>query len=505
MSKFSAGFILAAVCASFGTGRTEAASPAARPNILWVVWDTVRTDRMGVYGYDRPTTPFVSRWAKNARVFENCISAAPTTAASHASMFTGLLPVTHRTDNTNRILPLELDTIAELMRNGGYRTYLYSANPFIIDKFRFTQGIDVSDHPWDIRRRGLATPIILRRMVEAGRPLPDFGDGKKGLTPWAATGTGVLAKDALLAWLADSDAERPFFAFLNYMEAHTPRRPPRRFREQVMPADQVAGSYASLGSEWAFTFRKSDPAPGVLEGYSNAYDAAVAELDALFRHLLAALEDRGALDNTIVVLTSDHGEHLGEHHMVNHQFSVYDPLLHVPLILHAPGRIEPGRDTHPVMNLDLFPTLLELAGLPVPDSPASVAVSLQRPLRERPRVAQYPTVPMWAIEGVRSNHPDWDLSSFLVPLESIQLDPHKVIRGSDGRRALYDLENDPGELNNLYAARPDVAATLSAELDIQLEQAAGVSPTREPPAPLTPTEHLRLKSLGYVGDGGNGE
>jgi arylsulfatase A-like enzyme len=214
-----------------------------------VVWDTVRADRMSLYGHDRPTTPHLDRWATEARVFENCLSVAGYTLPSHASMFTGLYPSEHCTHNGNKWLDDSYTTLAELLRDAGYRTYLYSAIPNVSEIRNLAQGFDVAEHPWIPEYRQRAEKIIRGKLTEtdASNALRDKYDaakrGERQLTPRDITAAGELAGQGLLAWLKASDGDRPFFAFLNYMEAHQPLIPSREHRERVMSPEEVDASY----------------------------------------------------------------------------------------------------------------------------------------------------------------------------------------------------------------------------------------------------------------------
>ena len=199
------------------------------PNVLWIVWDTVRADHLGLYGHPRDTTPNLDRWAAGARVFEDCLSTAGYTVPSHASMFTGLLPSEHCTNNDQRRLDERFSTIAELLGTAGYRTYLYSANPHISQGGNFDQGFDRADHPWTPALRDRATRIVRNKLAaedrssELGETLRRVESGElSGMSVWNMKATGALAEEAILAWLGSTDAERPFFVFANYMEAHRP-------------------------------------------------------------------------------------------------------------------------------------------------------------------------------------------------------------------------------------------------------------------------------------------
>lgn len=480
---------------------SRAQSSSTRPNVLWVVWDTVRADHLSLYGYERPTTPRLEEWAKGARVFENCISTATSTVPSHASMFTGLLPSEHGIHNKHRFLDDGYTTVAERFGEAGYQTYLFAANPHISQDENFHQGFDVEEHPWSPQYRDEAIRILQEKL------LPDDQGGlarkiREGAgTNWNIKACGALAQKGAEAWLAQRDPDRPFFIFLNYMEAHEPYIPAESYRRLMMSPEDVRRS-CKLGPVWPAIWYHSFG----LKSYSDediaimgaTYDATLRELDDLFAELIASLEAAGDLDNTIVVLTADHGEHLGDHHMLDHQFALYNPLIHVPLVLHYPQGVEPGRDSRPVMNFDLFPTLLELAGLDLPPDLNTRARSLLAPLEARLRIAEYPAVFEKGLRRVKQGYPDWDPSPWRRTFRALFADDHKYIWASDDRHELYDLADDPGELHNLVTTRADRAAELDALLAEQV--AAFAEPLRSIRARPPSRDHqTRLENLGYAG------
>jgi arylsulfatase A-like enzyme len=479
-----------------------------RPNVLWIVWDTVRADRLSLYGHERPTTPELDRWAEGARVFDDCLSTAGYTLPSHGSMFTGLYPSEHCAHNDHVRLDDAYTTIAELLRSVGYRTYLYSANPHISSAGNFDQGFDLAEHPWSPRFRRRAIEIVAGKLADAdrsselGRTFERAARDEGRLSAWSIKAAGELAQEALLNWLDDSPAERPWFAFLNYMEAHRPLVPPRAYRERFMTPEEVERSYAvdrSWLTTWEYTFGLAELDDEALELTRATYDAALAELDELFGELIAALEQAGRLENTVVILTSDHGEHLGEQHMLDHQYSVYEPLLRVPLVVHDPQRFAPGRDARPVSTLDLFPTLLELAEAPAPAGLRSHAVSLLDPPGERTRFAEDPAPARTPVTMVRQAHPEWDPAPWLHELQALVAGPDKLIAGSDGSRELYDLASDPLERDDQLGARAELAARLQRALDEHVAALERCRPAAERPPELTPEQIERLKALGYLG------
>ncbi len=486
-----------------GEPSTATSSEPDRPNILFVVWDTVRADHLSLYGYGRNTTPKLDRWAENARVFENCLSTAPITVSSHAAMFTGLLPTESGASNAHQWLNESSLTLAELLSEVNYRTFAWSANPHISREENFTQGFEVVKHPWDSSVRAEARAIVTQKV--AGDSSNELGKrlGKGEVDGWTLKAAGGLAQPALMQWLEATPADKPFFAFINYMEAHRPLIPARRFREAFMTASEIDRSYkvdVSWVPMWAFSFGLSEIEPRDLETMESVYDASLLELDELFDDLLTALRKAGQLENTIVVLTSDHGEHLGDHHMLDHQFSVFDSLLSVPLVIHYPKAFEPGRDQNPVSNYDLFPTLVELSGIEFKHSRVSGArslVGLSAPdtASLRPRMAEFPAPFTKPFRPLRRSYPDWDEEPWKQSLRALTVGSDKLIRGSAGRLELY---RDGDEERNVIGDHPELRDELVSELD---RWTGALTPATLEPIRESSEEHREmLNDLGYSGD-----
>jgi arylsulfatase A-like enzyme len=289
------------------------------------------------------------------------------------------------------------------------------------------------------------------------------------------------------------------------MEAHRPYIPPRAYREQMMSEEEVRRSYRvdrSWLPMWEYTFGLHEYSEEEISLTRATYDATLRELDDLFAQLLETLEQGGHLDDTIVVLTSDHGEHLGEQHMLDHQYSLYQPLLRVPLVLYHPGRIEPGRDPNPVVNFDIFPTLLELVGLAAPEGSGSQAVSLLSPQETRGRLAEEPASAQVGIQQVLATHPGWDPSPYQRRLRALIDGRYKYIWASDGRHELFDLATDPLETRNLVASQTEVSNALAEELARRHDAfpPCRVPDDSEQPEASTPAERELLEALGYLGE-----
>jgi arylsulfatase A-like enzyme len=491
-------------------GGPDEVEPAAkgRPNIIWIVWDTTRADRMSLYGHSRETTPFLEEWTKDARVFENCVSTASSTVPSHAAMFTGKLPSEHGTFFGHQWLDDHHQTAAELLRDSGYQTYLWAANPHVSVAENFNQGFEVEEHPWDQKYMKRAFRIVLSKVEgdKSSEMAERIASGNANA--WMIKAAGQLAEVGLTKWLDQRDPERPYFAFLNYMEAHRPFIPPRRYRERMMTPEQVERSYVTDRSwvpMWAYTFGLKEYTEEELEIMAATYDATLAELDDLFQSLVTTLEARGELDNTVILLTGDHGEHLGEHHMLDHQFSLYNPLVRVPMVLWAPGRVEPGRDGRPVANFDAFPTVLELAGVDLPEGLQTTTVSLLSPQEDRPLLSELPATFTEPFLPVAESYPEFDPNRWKRRLRAFQYGDYKLIWSDTGDHELYDISSDRLEVNDLFESDPERAQALLAELDrfvALMQDPAEHSGTR---GSVDPKYLQMLRDLGYVSDGAEAE
>lgn len=492
MNRVAAALLL--LLSSCGAGEADA---EARPNVLWIVWDTVRHDHLSLYGYDRPTTPFLDEWARGGLVFDDCRSVGSSTVPAHGSMFTGLLPSEHGANNKTRHLDGRFETIAELFQGEGYATYLFSANPNIQFRENFHQGFDVTEHPWDPARREDAL-AILRRKVRGDRATGHAVIlGRDEVDDVHLKACGQLANEALIGFLGRKESSRPYFAFLNYMEAHDPLLPPRAHRRRFLSEDLVAESYTrdrSWRAGWEFTYGLRPLSSRQLELHAGVYDAALLELDDLLRDLITRLEASGHLEDTIVVLTSDHGEHLGDHHIVGHRYSLYEELLRIPLVLHAPGRIQSGRSSAPATNMDLFRTLLALADIAPPRELPRRSLDLREVPPQRVRVAEYPgDFPIYATHLDELDE-GFDELRWTRRMQAVVADEYKLIWASDGRHELYRLTEDPGETRDLSVIEGGVRDSLIEDLEVLRRGfIPHVPATREPDAEFV----KQLEGIGY--------
>ena len=396
------------------------------PNVLLLVMDTTRGDRCSINGYPRPTTPRLARFAQDAVVYRRAYVPAGWTGPSHASLFTGLRPDRHGfLAGVRMYLAQEPTTLAEALQAAGWRTAAWSSNAYVTPDFGFGQGFEQ-----------------FRTTLEPPRP--------RGLV------AGRQHRLALEFMKATAERGEPFFVFVNDIQPHAPYVPPPDFQalfvDPAVPAEEVERA-RWFDPNRAFLFL-TDPdqiPPDVMRLRSDLYDAEIASLDASVGDFLDGMEQAGLLENTIVIVTSDHGEHFGEAGRVEHLYSLHLPILHVPLVVRVPGRLAGGIAVDdPVRLEDLAPTILEACGLDVP--PGLDGESLFRLDPARPRVARasYGRQPQPKLE--RGQVPE----AMLRGLRSVLDGRWHLIRDSAGVERLYDIEADPSESNDRSGDQPDV-------------------------------------------------
>jgi arylsulfatase A-like enzyme len=471
-----------------------------RPNLLLVVMDSVRAANVSCYGYDRPTTPNLDELAGQATLFEQAISVGCWTLPVHASLFTGLYPTSHGLTVSKKALPDGSPTLARKLRELGYRTACFSNNPYISQATGLTQGFETVDdlwqsvYPYRERSKGATRLRQLERGGGAGQAL--VGVTRALLRPRSVVRTwkrlrstqdsgAKLTNERIREWLAARDQAVPFFIFVNYMENHEPAgaavvRGPHPYNQRFLSGRPSPRTLGRLSQSKADILA----APGKrrardLEAIRALYDGALSYLDEQVGDLLRSVESSGVMDDTVVVITSDHGDGLGEHGHLGHRMHLYEELIHVPLIVRYPTRFQPGtRVSHQIQLGDLFPTLLELAG----DS--SATRNGFRSLLSEPSEFT-----------VAENTAPKSLDNVLMRM--IRTDRYKYISKSDHRDELYDLTEDPDELTNLTGSRPDVSRALSEQLG-NWERGLGDSRIEADEVEYDEETMQRLRGLGYA-------
>jgi arylsulfatase A-like enzyme/predicted Zn-dependent protease len=396
--------------------------PRAGQNVVVITIDTLRADRLGAYGYQRARTPHIDGIAREGVLFEQALAQVPVTLPSHASLFTGLLPPTH-----------------------GVRDNTY----FRLDPRARTLAETLKEKGYETAAFVSAFVLDSAFGLDQGFDLyDDEVASEPGSAGTIAERRGERVASSFVSWMERRPADRPFFAWLHFFDPHLPYSPPGPFEA--------------------------------------SYDGEIAYVDAQVGRVLEALEAKGVAGDTLLVITSDHGESLGEHGEKSHGFFVYDATLRVPLILKSVRSLPEGaRIASPVRSIDILPTVLEAVKISVPDETEgrSLLPLLAGEAVEPP--------PVYAECYVSELNFGW------APLVALREDYYKYIDAP--RPELYRLDADPGETTNLVDAEPERAARMRSSLLALVEELPESLSSRDQPDPETVA---RLRSLGYAAAGG---
>jgi arylsulfatase len=469
------------------------AEGAKKPNIIFLMIDTLRADRVGRYGHPGKLTATMDALAAEGVWFEHCQSAAPWTLPSIASMFTSYYPSVHKAtdykkvegarktggDEVISVLSDEFDTLAEALAGHGYETAAVSLNPFILDRFGFGQGFAF------------------------------FADGAP-----ESGAVGTDANKAAFQWLDKSrDADKPFFLYLHYMDCHGPYDAPAKYVDPLMQAMEANPRKTELTPTQRGMLRDaplpelrhyirrkppvgSDPSRySRLQGYQEywiaGYEAGVHEQDDCLADLIAGLKKRGVWDDALVLLVADHGEAFGEHDYWDHGSGLHQHQLSVPLIMRWPRVLPKNRKISGIARtVDIMPTLLEQLRIPFSAgqgaSLVGAIVAGQVPdthvvYSESTKVAGYRQ------DSILSGN--WKLIRYQSP----EVGPvtNEIVQ-------LFDLAADPGEKNDVSKSKPEVVKTLIGRMNEQQTINANAKPGHQASfIKITQTQKAHLNIGGY--------
>jgi arylsulfatase A-like enzyme len=457
---------------------------AVRPNILLIIMDAARARNLSCYGYHRPTTPNLERFAERCVVYETAISPAGWSLPSHASIFTGLYPSHHGAHDQHKYLLPEYPTMAELLRSQGYHTLAICHNAYVSR----TTGLDRGFEKFN--------PVVEKLPRRLRKIKRKAESGVAALLGRRDNGARLINKRAIAALRRLQTEERPFFMFTHYLEPHAPYRPPRKYN-RYLPRGTSAREANRINQDRVkyladlVTMYEQD-----FKILTDLYDGEITYLDTRINQVLSWLEESGMLDQTMVIITADHGENVGDHQLMGHTYCLYDTLLHVPLIIHYPkGITAPGRVEHQVQTLDLLPTILSILG----DTSSETYRSLQghdllSSTKHDYTIAEQANPDLTAFY---KRFPDVDVSRYDRALKMIRTDRHKYIWCSDGKHELYDLKADPDEESNIISENPDIAKVLDRRLTEWRNSFEAALPLDQVPE-FDEAVKARLRALGYL-------
>jgi arylsulfatase A-like enzyme len=490
-------FGVAQLVPSRGDGPPPAAQadPAAkRPNVLVYLCDTLRHDRLSCYGYEKPTSPEIDAFAKDATRFEDCRAPTSWTKPSVASLFTSAPPTVHACVEQREVLVPEAETLAEVFRACGWRTGAFVDNPFITPEFGFGQGFETYDcvRPSVVVNGTLLGKALFmtRVMSLVGKP---FGVGEH-----VERGCATLHR-ALLERFGDP-AGAPWFAYVHAMEPHLPYEPSREDAE-AMGLPKGSPYITPPPYNGILPFQTEPPtSTDMVPRLAAQYDGEVRGFSREFGALISELSRRGILENTIVVFVADHGEELNEHGGWVHGHSLHQEVTRVPFVVRLPdalgaeAKASRGRTVGGVATLlDVFPTLTKLCGVRYPYGDerrfgVPLADQLLTPAGRAPT-------------GVAPRRLFGEVTMSPVGLRSIRDGRWQLVVANEPLKEaveLYDDVSDPKHRRNQVESHPVEVAELRAKLDDGFRLLAKLKLAGQQ-IELDPETLERLRALGYVG------
>jgi len=441
-------------------------------NVLLIVMDTVRYDALSARYGDQSLTPNIDSLAEEGVTFSRTFSTAPWTLPSHGSIFTGLFPFQHHAVMSNLYLSSSFITLAEAFKSADYRTAGFSCNPWIARMTQMDQGFDL------------------------------FEELFKGERPFSGS---TETTEKAIHWMTEGSRTKPFFLFINYINAHLPYSPPEDFIAGLFTENAPGPNRRTFSIEEyeEVMVGKKNLTAEDLKEIRQLYDAEIRHVDDQLGRLFKTLKEKALLDETVVIITSDHGEHMGENSFLGHDFSIHHALIRVPLVIRFPAHFPGGRTVKTNVSLvDIYPTLISvtglnpslLAGLPgrnlltLIDGPAADEKDAFLAEYHKPRqlIQSY-----W-----QPRHPEYDFSKWNLGYKVLIRGPYKFVFRDDGQEYLYDLEADPGEEKNLAADKPAFCKTFREQL-FEILRKEGRTLREET---ILPDEETRekLHALGYL-------
>lgn len=438
---------------------------------------------------------------------------APWTLPSHASIFTGTTPLKHGAHADHKHLNDALTTLPEILHANGYETVAISNNTWISDEFGFDQGFENFYKTWQYiqsdtdlgqiarEKEGIDKLQKAARALFDGNPVANLTNAIYGRFFRKTEDDGAARTNEWIDnWLEGRDDSRPFFLFVNYIEPHLEYHPPKVHAKKHLPESITYEQAMEIPQDaWSFIADETEISEEDFEILRALYRAEISYIEEKVEEVIKLLKTAGKWENTLFIITSDHGENIGEHGLMDHQYALYDTLLHVPLFVHG-GPFEDETIDDIIQLLDIPPTILDTLDIDAPSAREQFQGISFHPDSERTRehaTAEYiaPQPSMAALERRVGRLPE-HVQKYDRSLRTIRTDQYKYIRGSDGTQELYDILNDPGETNDIVDARADIVATLDAKLDDWLDSFEPASYTGE--VSMNDDTRARLEDLGYL-------
>jgi len=495
---------------------TKDTMPSSKPNILFLVFDTARAKTV-LPGLKTGLMPATADLAQDGTIFTKAMTTAPWTLPSHSSMFTGMYTSDHSTHAGSHMFEPEASPLPERLNQTGYKTAAISGNIWISPEFGFDKGFNQFSMKYDRLWEGADLSEFSSKDGIKGRAeaLLQTLDGPDSLSKtifnllWAKIMGGRHDDGArqtttrTINWIRNHNtSESPFFFFINYLEPHLEYNPPDGFIGEFVPDDLTDNEIESVNQDpWEYIAGNAEMDDRDFDLLEGLYKGELRYLDSQVARLVSSLKQMEVYDDTTIVIVGDHGENIGDHGLMDHQYSLHETLLHVPLIIKWPNSYDSGEEHNELVELrDLFPTILEVAGIGADTNTKCSSNSLvpqQGTFDSRDFTISEYLVPQPSMDSLQDQVSSFDSHAevFDRALRSIRTTDWKLIESEHDDVELYDLTNSSEEAEDVSQEYPQVVANLRQQLTVERGQLnRGTTGKME----ITDSSKERLEELGYL-------
>jgi len=444
------------------------------PNILIITLDAVRAKNLSIYGYEKNTTPNLKKILPDCVLYQNAISSSYWTMPSIASLFTGTYPSTHNLMHDGDVLNPNFITLPEFLKENGYLTIGLSPNPYVSEYNGLNRGFENFDDFFSKSRGARALDWVNKEGFR--KYFNDFLESAKNTDLykrlfWFFSGFrdkyAMNTNQKIFSLTRNiRSSDKPFFMYVHYDEAHTPYVLPRLYRKHFLKHNSKKEPWKINQNNVKYYSNEIKMNNDDFQILRDIYDGAIRYLDQIVYDIIIHLKNNDLYENTLIIITSDHGDQLGEHNLFLHNFSLYDDLIKVPLIIKYPNNVQmTGVENKIVQNVDIFPTILDLLQI---DNELLLKQFQGNSVMSHSinnRNQTYGISELLKPFGLNMLKYKHVLNRFDRKLISIRTINNKYIYSTDGMHEYYDLKTDPNEMNNMININSNIKSELKNNLD----------------------------------------
>ena len=442
-----------------------------RPNIILISIDTLRQDHVSCYGYYKTTTPNIDRLASEGTIYKNNFSTGVWTPPGHASMLTGLYVSEHGVYGERRLSD-DIPTIATILKENGYQTAGFVNNSQVGALVGFDKGHDTFVEVW----KGISSRSKVERYFKGA-----IRQVKKrlGYEDMGASRTNELVKEWILNTI---DPNRPFYLFIHYIEPHNPLIPPQPYKDRYLSdkrfIDVDRDKIKKVAHNPLICFTEMITLnPVEIDILKALYDAEIEYTDSKIGEIMNVLKEKDIYDNSMIMITSDHGEHFGEHNLWSHTASLYNEILHIPLIIKYPKGIECKKEVyHYTQSIDIFPTVMDIVSISKKEVMDHSGVSLVHnnngnKFHDFVFAEWEGRIPYFVQTRLKDPQSSLNAGRFTNKMWTIIGEQYKYILTSDGKEELYNVKKDKSEIDNLIDQNQEDADMMKKKLERWMSEA----------------------------------